>query len=86
VTDDRIADAARDALALAVACSETDREGADAILATYDGRPRELVHGFLHVIRSLAMTRVICSGAESAEAAIAAELRSLLTGPFAECG
>jgi len=80
------AGAARAALALTIAICESDQAAADALLAAYPGEAglRTLLDGYMHVLRSIALTRVVGQGGSYSEAAISAELRSLLTGPFAE--
>ena len=82
----RAAEAARDALALTVAVSEADQVAADALLAFYPGEAglRTLLDGFISVVRTLALSRVIAAGGCYSEGAISAELRELLQGAFAE--
>jgi hypothetical protein len=82
--DPRIAEASRDFIALAIACSDSDRLAADTLLATYAGYERALLDGAVHVLRSVALTRVTEAGGTFSEAAIPAGLRSMLTGAFAE--
>ncbi len=77
-------EAARVALALAAAVCEADQAGVNVILAAYADRPRLLLDGSVHVLRSLALQRVLDAGGCYSEQAIAAELRSLLQGAFAE--
>lgn len=80
-------EAARDALALAIAVCESDRLAASALLAAYPGEAgRTLLDGFVHVVRTLALQRITGSGGDYSEQAIAAELRSLLQGAFADHG
>ena len=84
----RAAEAARDALALAIAVSEADRVAAGALLAFYPGEAglRVLLDGFVYVLRSVALSRVIEAGGCFSEEAIAAELRSMLQTSFADRG
>jgi len=86
VTTPRVADAARSALALTVAVSEAQQAAAGALLAAYPGEAglRVLLDGYVHVLRSVALQRITDAGGNYSEAAIAAELRSILTGVFAE--
>lgn len=81
-------EAARDALALVIAVCESDRVAASALLAAYPGDAgfRTLLDGFVHVIRTLVLQRITDSGDAYSEAAIAAELRLLLQGAFADHG
>ena len=66
------AEAARDALALAIAVCEADRLAADTLMTAYPDRPRALLDGFVHVVRTLALQRITDCGGDYSEAAIAA--------------
>jgi hypothetical protein len=80
-------EAARDVLALAIAVCEADQLATDTLLAAYPGAAaRTLLAGFVHVVRTLALQRITDSGGDYSEPAIAAELRSMLQGAFADHG
>jgi hypothetical protein len=79
----QIDDAARAALALVIACSESDHLAVQTILAAYSGHPRALLGGFVHVLRSLAGQPLVEQGTEPTDETVADWLRIYLQDPRA---
>lgn len=75
-------DADRDAVALAIACTEADLPAVRVLLAAHPD-PLALMDGLVRVIRTLPGQRLLDAGGEPTNESIAVCLRELLSGSFA---